>query len=160
MTMSQALSIWLLMIPIAVANGTLRQFGYGPFMAARQAHQLSCLTAIIAFGAFFWIISRRWPFGSEAQALRVGVLWGALTVTFETVLGLQRGLSGEQIFADYAIWKGHLWASVVVFIVIAPWLIVQLEKGRGLQPSAKSGVRDNVSVSHPQPPHSPGASHD
>jgi hypothetical protein len=112
------------MIPIAFLNGTLRQFVYGPRVGEPAAHQISCITAIIAFGLLIFAMTRRWHFDSFRQAWRVGALWAAATVAFETTLGRLGGLSWSDLFLDYDLWNGHLWALVVSFIAIAPALIV------------------------------------
>lgn len=40
---------WFPMVLIAVANGSLRQFGYAPYLSELAAHQISCFTAVIFF---------------------------------------------------------------------------------------------------------------
>src|SRR5687767_3349723 len=45
----RAIITWLLFIPIAVLNGTLRELVYRPFTGELAAHQISTATASIAF---------------------------------------------------------------------------------------------------------------
>jgi hypothetical protein len=130
MTTGRALLVWLLMIPLAFANGTLRQFGYGPRLGEPAAHQLSCVTAVFAFGILVVVTSRRWPFTNYSQALSVGGLWAVLTVAFETALGRMRGMPWRDVLADYALWDGHLWGIVVLFLAMAPSLILAFERSR------------------------------
>jgi hypothetical protein len=133
MTLGRALLVWLLMIPLAFANGTLRQFGYAPQLGEPAAHQLSCVTAVLAFGILIVVASRRWPFTSYRQALAIGSLWAVFTVAFETTLGRMRGMAWRDVLADYALWDGHLWGIVVVFLSVAPVLIVSAQRTKRRQ---------------------------
>jgi hypothetical protein len=126
MNIKRALIVWFTMIPVAVANGALRQFVYGPLIGEPMVHQISCFTAIAAFGALIWIANRRWAFSSSSQAFDIGLLWAALTVAFEAGLGLTSGMHWRDIVADYALWNGHLWGLVVAFLVVAPVALVAL----------------------------------
>lgn len=130
MTIGRAFVVWLMMIPIAFGNGTLRQFGYGPWLGELAAHQLSCVTAVVAFGVLIVAASRRWAFAGYGHALWVGGLWAVLTVAFETGLGRMRGMAWREVLADYALWDGHLWGVVVAFILLAPVLVVSFERAR------------------------------
>jgi hypothetical protein len=130
MTIGRALLVWLMMIPVAFANGTLRQFGYGPRLGEPAAHQLSCVTAVVAFGVLIVAASRRWGFTGYGHALWVGTMWAALTVAFETGLGRMRGMPWRDVLADYALWDGHLWGIVVAFILLAPALVVSFARAR------------------------------
>jgi len=59
MTFGRALTIWLLMIPIAFANRILRQMVYGPRVGETAARQISCFTAIAAFGILIYVLCFR-----------------------------------------------------------------------------------------------------
>jgi hypothetical protein len=130
MTLRHALITWLLMVPIAFANGTLRQFAFAPRIGEPAAHQVSCFTAMAAFGLLIYAVTRRWHLASYGQAWTIGLLWAGATLTFETVLGLSRGVPWRDIFVDYALWKGHLWALVVAFLAIAPALSVAWDRAQ------------------------------
>jgi hypothetical protein len=45
---------WIGAAMIGVANGILREATYGKRIGERSANQLSALTAIVAFAAYFW----------------------------------------------------------------------------------------------------------
>jgi hypothetical protein len=40
---------WVPMVVIAIANGILREFGYGKYMGERPAHQIASVMGIIFF---------------------------------------------------------------------------------------------------------------
>ena len=66
---------WFPMVPIAIANGAIRQGWYAQHLGELAAHQVSTLTAIVLLGAYIWLIARRWPAESGTQAVLVGLLW-------------------------------------------------------------------------------------
>jgi hypothetical protein len=44
------------MVAIAIANGALRESGYGQHLSELTAHQISTLTAVVLFGAYIWFV--------------------------------------------------------------------------------------------------------
>ena len=124
MTAKRALLTWLLMIPVAFANGTVRELAYGPHVSESAAHRISCVTAVGAFAMLVLAVTRRWHFRTYKQACTVGLLWAGATIAFETALGLSRSLSWADMIHQYALWEGQLWALVVFFIGIAPSLSI------------------------------------
>ena len=123
MNVKRGLIVWFTMIPVAFANGAVRQFVYGPVVGEPTAHQVSCFTAMALFGLLIWIASRRWAFSSQRHAFHIGLFWASLTVLFETGLGLTGGMGWREIFSTYAFWNGELWALVIVFLVAAPVVV-------------------------------------
>ncbi len=110
------------MIALAVANGSLRQFGYARYMSELHAHQVSTLTAIILFAIYIGLVLRRWPPVSAQQALAVGLMWLLLTIAFEFGLGLSTGASWQKLLHDYNIAAGRVWILVPAWLGIAPYL--------------------------------------
>ncbi|HQL01270.1 MAG TPA: hypothetical protein PK090_10895 [Smithellaceae bacterium] len=118
---------WFPMVLIAVANGSLRQFGYAPYLSELAAHQISCFTAVIFFAAYTWLLSRRWPLPGAAQAFAVGGIWLLLTVAFEFLFGLYvAGHSLERLLADYNILAGRLWVFVLAAVALLPYGVYRL----------------------------------
>ncbi|MDD5712240.1 MAG: hypothetical protein PHY31_05700, partial [Smithellaceae bacterium] len=118
---------WLGMVVIAVINGTLRVKGYGPYMDELTAHQISTFTGIILFSIYIWLIMRKWPLTTAAQAAFVGALWLFLTVTFEFGFGhYAMGHPWEELLHDYNIFAGRLWSFILVWTAVAPYLFYRL----------------------------------
>lgn len=114
---------WLPMLAIAIANGTLRELGYGRFMKELHAHQLSSLTAILAFYAYTYCFELLVPLHSTDQALSAGTVWLLLTLIFEFLFGhFAAGNSWKKLLSDYNIFKGRLWTAVLISIFLAPLL--------------------------------------
>jgi hypothetical protein len=81
------LLFWIPGIPLAILNGRLRESVYRRFLNELSAHQLSALRFIVLFGAYVWLILRWLRLSSAREALRVGLTWLALTVSFEFLFG-------------------------------------------------------------------------
>ena len=106
---------------IGIANGTLRELAYKDRVGELRAHQLSTLTAIGLFAAYFDVLSRHVPLPSRRAALEVGAAWLALTVAFEFGFGrLVAHESWEDLLADYDLRAGRLWPLVLLWIAVGP----------------------------------------
>lgn len=122
---------WLLLMAAAIANGVLRQYGYGPFLSELHAHQLSSVTGIALFWLLTWWLHRIWPLASARQAWQVGVMWLVMTLCFEFLFGhFVAGHSWSRLLADYDLLAGRLWVLVLLAVLIAPWLMFVLGNRR------------------------------
>ena len=118
---------WLLMVPLGILNGTLRQFTYGRIVPELRAHQLSTLTGIMAFAAYVWLVDRQWPFASASDALLVGPIWVVLTVAFEFTFGrLVAKLPWQRLLQDYNLAAGRLWLLLLAALAFLPLLVFKL----------------------------------
>lgn len=128
---------WLPGIPIAIANGILREVVYKARMDDLQAHQLSVVSFILLFGAYVWLILPWLKLSSRAEATRVGLLWLVLTVAFEFLFGhYVMGHAWKTLLHDYNLASGRLWVVVLIWIAIAPWIGFRLRMGNG-SPAAR-----------------------
>jgi hypothetical protein len=115
---------WVPMVFIAIANGVIRQFGYGRFLSELHAHQVSCATGITLFYLYTWLLSLRWPLQSSGQAFGVGLIWLGLTIAFEFVFGhYVMKHPWTRLLHDYDISKGRLWSLVLVAILLSPFIV-------------------------------------
>ena len=118
---------WVAMVGIAVANGALRQVTFASAMPELRAHQLSTLLGAVLIGAFMWVVIWRWPPSSSREAIAIGLLWVALTVAFESLMGLvllQRPLA--HVLADYNVFAGRVWVLFLLWLAGAPRLFVRV----------------------------------
>ena len=122
---------WLGGAAIGVANGVAREATYGRRVQARTAHQLSGLTAVAAFGAYFRALQRRAPIPTRREALTVGGVWLALTVAFEFGFGrLVAKQSWDELLADYDVRGGRTWPLVLAWIAVGPAVARELAPAR------------------------------
>ena len=99
----------------------LREATYGRRMSEGAAHQVSTLTALGGFTAYFWALQRRWPTRSREEALRIGSAWLALTVMFEFGCGrVVAKQSWENLLTDYNVARGRTWPLVLAWIAAGP----------------------------------------
>lgn len=118
---------WLALPIIGIANGAFRELAYKDVLGELRAHQISVATGIILFGLYVWILSLRWKIGSAAQAVAIGLIWLALTVTFEFLFGhYVMHHPWSKLLHDYNILEGRLWLLVLLWITIAPYVFYKL----------------------------------
>ena len=114
--------LWFPMLFIAIGNGFLRETVIKKWVNELTAHQISTATLLIFFAVYIRFILNKYPPYSSSQAFFIGLLWLALTLTFEFGFGRWRGNSWEKLFADYNIAKGRLWLLVPLWVAIAPYI--------------------------------------
>lgn len=118
---------WLPGIPIAIANGLLRQSVYRGYVGELAAHQLSVLSFILLFGLYVWLVLPWLRLVSGVEAIRVGFVWLGLTIAFEFVFGhYVMGHPWATLLHDYSVLQGRLWVAVLAWTVLVPYLCFRL----------------------------------
>ena len=131
---------WIPMIFIAIVNGTIRQFVYGPWVSELAAHQISSATAIVLFFLYTFLLSRRWPLARSSQAWFVGWIWLLLTVAFEFVFGhFVAGHSINRLLQDYNMAAGRLWPLVLAALFLMPYVTFRIRRPQ--KPSKEGFLR-------------------
>jgi hypothetical protein len=116
--------VWVLLAVVAIANGILREGTYGKFIPELAAHQVSTVTAIIAFGGVVWLANRWWPIESVSQALTIGTCWLVMTIAFEFGFGhYVAGHSWQTLLADYNLLEGRVWLLFLLWVAVVPFVI-------------------------------------
>lgn len=125
--MIKYLLAWFPMIPIAIVNGILRQYGYEKHLGELRAHQLSTLIGLLLFGAYIAGVIGLFPPDSAGQAMGIGLLWLVLTIGFEFGFGRYvAGHSWNRLLSDYNLLAGRLWVLVLAWLAGAPYLFYAL----------------------------------
>jgi len=120
---------WAPMVAIAVANGLVREAWYGRRVSELRAHQISTASGLLLLSAYIWVIVRLWPPESLKEALAVVLIWLALTVAFEFLFGRYvAGHSWSRLFRDYNVFAGRVWLLVLVWVAIAPYVFLRLQR--------------------------------
>jgi hypothetical protein len=135
MLILKAIGIWILLVFVAIANGTARQFLLAPHVSERTAHQISSVTG----SALILLVSvASIPFlgaTDTRRLLSIGLLWLALTVAFEFTFGRLAGHSWERLLDDYNLFEGRLWLLVLLTAFLAPLIAARIRKTwRGSRP--------------------------
>lgn len=126
---SKAAVLWLVILVLAILNGTLREAMLMPVMGdvpglVASGVILSLCIFLVAFAAAPWygpMTAQRW--------LRVGLFWLALTLAFEFGFGLfVQGKSLVEVLDAYTFRGGNLWPMVLAATVFSPWLAARLRR--------------------------------
>lgn len=118
---------WIPGIPIAIINGSVREFIFKLFFSELASHQLSVISFFILFGMYVWYIIPKLKLNSKAEAIKMGMFWLCLTIIFEFIFGhYVMGHAWPVLFHDYNLLKGRLWVLVLAWILFAPYLMLRL----------------------------------
>ena len=127
--MGRGLLIWLLIMLVETIHGVLRAALLAPRIGAAAADRLgwpvaAMLVLVVATLAARWI-----GLGLTGQLLRLGAAWAVLTVGFEIIIGLLRGLDMPALLDALNPLTGNVaWSAALM--CLAPLLAARL---RGLR---------------------------
>ncbi|WP_049927623.1 hypothetical protein [Halopiger goleimassiliensis] len=115
------LGVWALMAVMAVLNGVTRELFIVPRTETYTAHVVSTAALIVVVLAiaysFFATTTIDYRF---TELVGIGVLWAALTVGFEFVVGYLEGTPPAVTIGQYDVLAGQVWILVPVTLVLAP----------------------------------------
>lgn len=114
---------WGPMIPLAIANGFVREKFLAAQLGELRAHQLSTLTALLLFAIYIDCLARFWPQPNARAAWLLGLGWVGLTIAFELLFGrYAAGHSWRRLLHDYNLAAGRIWILVPAWLAVAPYL--------------------------------------
>lgn len=117
----RATTAWLLLVPLMMANGALREAVFAPRVGDAAANRFSVLTGSLLIATVACFTSRWIGVRGVGPGLRVGILWLVLTLLVEFgVFGLLLGVPWHRLLDEYALWDGRLWLLVLTTCVAAP----------------------------------------
>jgi hypothetical protein len=122
----KSILIWLSIIPFAILNGGLREAFLNPRLEESYAQIVSGLILLSLIFVVSLIFIPRIGKGTEKTYWKIGLLWVALTVIFETVFGLAMGNSFDDLLKAYDITTGNLLSVIVLFTGFAPWFTAKI----------------------------------
>lgn len=123
----RAMTIWLLLVVGAIANGTFRVAFLEPALGMEAAHVVSSLLLCVIILVVSWATLSWIRVPTARQAWMVGTLWVGSTLVFEFGFGHWiSGKSWETLLADYNIMAGRIWILILVTTFTAPRLVQRL----------------------------------
>ena len=128
----QAIMIWVLFVFVAIFNGSIRQFLIAPRTSELTAHQISCFTGI----SLFFIVMFLWLKYTGASYtgnnfILIGAGFLVATIIFEFIFGhYVMGHSWTKLLHDYNFLKGRLWALVLVWTTVGPYVVAKYVLGK------------------------------
>ena len=115
---------WFGLAALGVGNGAARVALYDDRLSDDAAHQVSTVTATALFGAYTYVIDRRWPIVKARDALVIGAGWATATIAFELGFGhYVAGDSWSTLFHDWNVAAGRTWPLALASIAAAPWVV-------------------------------------
>ncbi len=124
----RAVLTWVLMIPVAIANGIFRETVIRPITGELPAHQISVVTGSLGFLGVTWLAFRHHAVQeNDRTLLGVGLAWLAGTIAFEFGFGhFLDGKTWTELFQDYNVFQGRLWPVVLLVIFAAPLAVKRI----------------------------------
>jgi hypothetical protein len=115
------LLLWAAIIPLAIANGMLRDAVLVRSFGQSRARTVSGL--ILSAVILAWtILTIPWiPLSGPLPYAGVGLLWLALTVAFEFLFGrLVAKKSWQELLRAYRFEGGDIWPVVLIVVAVSP----------------------------------------
>jgi hypothetical protein len=128
----RALTVWFVIIVAESVHGTLRTLYLAPLIGDFPARRVGVFVAVAIIFAITLAFTRWMDAHTRGQLLGIGLLWVALTVTFETVLG--RGVfhyDWPRILSDYDLSRGGLMGFGLLAMVFTPLLAARIRGQSG-----------------------------
>lgn len=121
----KSLLVWLMIIPLAILNGGLRDRVLTPCLGETVSRPVSgvILSILILLLATFVL-----PRFAKRHLVATGVVWAMATVVFETAMGLANGHTIGELARAYNPASGNWWLLVVVTTGLAPWLGAKIHR--------------------------------
>jgi len=125
----RSLLVWLLFIPLAIANGALRDLLLTPALGETLGRAISSVTLSVLILGLTLLVVRRLGVDTVPWLLIVGGFWAVLTVLFEfTFFVLVMGHPLNELLQDYDLFRGRLWLLVLATTFLAPLAASRLRR--------------------------------
>jgi hypothetical protein len=117
----RAVVVWCGLLLLAILNGGLRDIVLSPRLGDVGGRALSTLLLSGLILLITWLTIRWMRPEAFGEALGIGILWLALTLSFEFLVGHYGfGKSWSDLLADYDLRRGRIWVLVLVVTLVAP----------------------------------------
>ncbi|MDX2099144.1 MAG: hypothetical protein SFW36_15305 [Leptolyngbyaceae cyanobacterium bins.59] len=114
--------VWLVMLVTAVIGGAVREKAIAPKLGELRASQVETIALAVLFALLIatFVV---WMQLAPMQALAIGIGWCALTIGFETFMGLVLlRQSWDVVLGNYNLAAGKFWPIVLAVILVVPYL--------------------------------------
>ena len=126
----RSLAVWLLLVVLAIVNGTLREKLLVPLFGQAVALPLSGVTLSVLILLLTYLLLPFLKASGASDYWLIGALWLVMTLGFEFVFGHYVARKPwPEILAAYDVRTGNLWPLVLVVTFLAPYLVARF---RGL----------------------------
>src|SRR5215207_11551774 len=127
MYLLRATAVWLVIMAVESAHGTLRELFLAPLVGNFRARQVAVFTGSFLILGVACLCVRWIRAGSTGRLLAVGLLWLFMTLPLEFGLGLfVLGYSWERVASDYDLSRGGLMPFGLAVLTLAPLIAARL----------------------------------
>ncbi len=125
----KTLQLWILFTPLAIINGSIRNYVYQPVLGDLAAHQLSTVLAVILFICVAYIfLGSTTKHATNTSLFLAGFGLLLITILFEFVFGhYVVGHPWSRLLADYNVQQGRVWSLFLITLFFTPFIVKQLK---------------------------------
>jgi len=129
-TLLYPLGVWVVMAVVAVGNGVFRETVLVPRIGEYRGHVLSTALLVTAILVLSWAYFATTAIAyTRAELLLIGVVWTALTVGFEFLVGYAEGTPVAVTVGQYDVLAGQVWIAVPIALLLSPLLFGSMLAG-------------------------------
>jgi hypothetical protein len=115
------LGVWVVMAVVAVINGGFREVVLISRVGEYAGHVLSTALLVAAILLVSFLYFQRTPIEyAYVELVVIGVLWTALTVGFEFLVGYVEGTPVSVTLGQYDVLAGQVWIAVPLTLLLSP----------------------------------------
>ena len=122
----QAVGIWMIIIPIAILNGALRESVLIKLGAI--ALPLSGIILSLCIFAVAYFLIPKIHSCDRKEYIAFGVIWFVLTNLFDLSFILIEGGNFTDLLEAYNFLDGNLWIIVVLTTLLSPIIVAKIKK--------------------------------
>jgi predicted anti-sigma-YlaC factor YlaD len=126
--MARGLLVFLLIMAVETVHGVLRGLFLAPRVGEEMAGRIGWPVALVLVLLIAWATIRWIGLRGTRELVALGAAWAVLTIAFEVMIGMLRGMGMPEIMAELNPLTGTIPYSAAVML-IAPWAAARL---RGL----------------------------
>lgn len=118
--------VWFTLMGAETVHGILRRVLLEPVVGDFRARQISVFTGSFVILAVVYLFVPWLRARSTRSLFLIGLVWLALTLTFEVLLGRFMQLSWERILSNYNLARGGLMPIGLLVLLFAPLITARI----------------------------------
>ncbi len=123
----RALAVWGLLMAAETVHGALRTIYLVPAVGDFRSRQIGVATGSLLIVGIVWLLVRWLQAPDRRTQVAIGLLWVALTIGFEIVLGhFVFGFAWSRIGEDFDVRAGGLLPFGMAVLALSPLLAARL----------------------------------
>jgi len=122
----KAIGIWFLIIPLAILNGSLRDYIIEPLLGNIALPLSGVILIVVIFIVAYFLIPKIGKC-KPIEYLIIGIGWAVLTNLFDLLMIKIENRTLSEFFEMYDITTGNLWIVVVIVTLVTPSIVGKLK---------------------------------